>query len=253
MPDGKVNGKEQETKFTFMRTNVDEDPSDKEFYKVHFLQSTTQSSTRHRKVALCVYCGWSGPSSPERMTGHLKTCVGTKSDSAKKEIIVWLNKWYNTFHPSKALQKKNPRSLESASSATLYSLVQQYNLKRLNDLHTTLMLAFVTAGVPFNFANNTFFRKYQLMLGGSHYAAPSRARLSSDLLVQKAASIRYSEKQEILAFARKYKGRAFTVVVDGWKDCTGKHHSMVYLMNTNYQGNAFFFGFHRTCGIFWFP
>eukprot|EP01135_Chromosphaera_perkinsii_P004891 Nk52_evm11s303 gene=Nk52_evmTU11s303 len=189
VPVGKVDGKEQQQSFTFERTNVFETPADKDFYKVHFLISTTQSTTRHRKIALCVYCGWAGSSSGERMTGHLKSCVGPMSESAKEAIGVWVNKWYYTFHPSKTTAKttqKHARSIEGSTSATLDSLVQQYSLKRLNDLHTTLMLAFVTAGVPFNFANNTFFRKYQLMLGGSHYSAPSRTRLSSDLLVQKA-------------------------------------------------------------------
>eukprot|EP01135_Chromosphaera_perkinsii_P001752 Nk52_evm21s210 gene=Nk52_evmTU21s210 len=174
------------------------------------------------------------------MTGHLKSCVGPMSESAREAIGVWVNKWYYTLHPAKTTQK-HARSIKGSTSTTLDSLVQQYNLKRLNDLHTTLMLAFVTAGVPFNFANNTFFRKYQLMLGGSHYSAPSRTRLSSDLLVKKAASIRYSEKQEILSFVKRYQGRPFTVVVDGWKDCTGKHNSMVYLMNT--KGMLFFGGF----------
>ena len=104
--------------------------------------------------------------------------------------------------------------------------------------YATLLMAIITAGVPFYIANNEYFRKYQLLLGGANYAPPSRKKLSKKALDNVASIIRLEENNEVHKLCET---RKLTFQVVGCKDSAGAHHHIMYLANS--AGKGFFIGF----------
>ena len=241
-PYARLNRPDEKETLVWRREKVKMDVNDEKMYEAAFMISTKSSCFLNQTLAMCVYCEWKGPRTSYRTRHHLlKSCKAVPAEV--KEKLQRFVEIHGEGKEHKTLEKRvrsHARSFTSASDSDAQQLlhIQNYNVSKYDKLYATLLMAIITAGVPFNIANNEYFRKYQLMLGGPNYAPPSRKKLSRKVLDNVSSIIRFEENSEIHKLCET---RKLTFQVDGWKDSAGVHHHIVYLANSN--GKSFFIGF----------
>ena len=92
------------------------------------------------------------------------------------------------------------------------------------ELHSFLLLAIITSGIPFRFVENSWFRLYQSRLARSQYKIPGRHALIQNILPQVYADYVLQMKDQLKDAKR------MTLSLDGWTDNSGNSNYAVMLL-----------------------
>lgn len=191
----------------------------------HFKRSKLKLGKTNRYTAKCNYCGFETEGRPHVMKDHImRNC----SKIPRDERRTFIEQQVKGQPQSNDLNDSGGSSSVVQSQAPSTSgFFQPFSKDTTNKLHKLLLKAFVSGGIPFNFAENAYFKQYQTALARTVYRVPNRKTLSDEILPILSAEVDLKLEDCVTDLC------GGTVSLDGWTDISGISYYAVLLLTAD--------------------
>lgn len=125
----------------------------------HFKRSNTKNVKTNRYVAKCNHCELEMEGRVDRMKGHtMKSCAKIPRDERRK----FIEQQAKGFNRSSLDESKTPPTSSSKTTLNSSNYFRPISNELTSNLHSTLLKAFISGGIPFRFAEKLKQLKYFL-------------------------------------------------------------------------------------------